>query len=116
MSKQIKLFLPTPAKLTPIQLLIMIQLLGFPKYGYEILTDLRSGFKGSWEPKTGTIYPALQSLEKRKLIASRIGASGIISSIPDACILLKTFCVKSAGILATVDSMNWELNMRYSAT
>ena len=70
MSKQIKLFLPTPAKLTPIQLLIMIQLLESPKYGYEILTDLRGGFKGSWEPKTGTIYPALQSLEKKKLIAS----------------------------------------------
>ncbi len=70
MNKQIKLFLPTPAKLTPIQLLIMIQLLEFPKYGYEILTDLRGGFKGCWEPKTGTIYPALQSLEKKGFIAS----------------------------------------------
>jgi DNA-binding PadR family transcriptional regulator len=72
MSKQIKLFLPTPAKLTPIQLLIMIQLLESPKYGYEILSNLRDGFKGSWEPKTGTIYPALQALEKKALIASNL--------------------------------------------
>ncbi|MDH4213315.1 MAG: PadR family transcriptional regulator [Candidatus Odinarchaeota archaeon] len=72
MSKKIKLFLPTPAKLTPIQLLIMIQLLESPKYGYEILSSLRNGFKGSWEPKTGTIYPALQSLEKKAFITSNL--------------------------------------------
>jgi DNA-binding PadR family transcriptional regulator len=70
MSRQIKLFLPMPAKITPIQLLIMIQLLEAPKYGYEILSDLRDGFRGSWEPKTGTIYPALQSLEKKDFIES----------------------------------------------
>ena len=70
MSRQIKLFLPTPAKLTPIQLLIMIQLLETPKYGYEILSNLRDGFKGSWEPKTGTIYPTLQALEKKAFITS----------------------------------------------
>ncbi len=70
MSKQIKLFLPTPSKLTPIQLLIMIQLLEIPKYGYEILRDLREGFNGSWEPKTGTIYPSLQALEKKQIIKS----------------------------------------------
>lgn len=69
MSKQIKLFLPTPAKLTPIQLLIMIQLLEKPKYGYEILRDLRHGFKGSWEPKTGTVYPALHTLVKKSYIS-----------------------------------------------
>jgi len=72
MSKQIKLFLPTPAKLTPIQLLIMIQLLEAPKYGYEILSNLRNGFKGSWEPKTGTIYPALKALEKKAFITSHL--------------------------------------------
>ena len=65
MNKKIKLFLPTPSKLTPIQLLIMIQLLEAPKYGYQILRDLRDGFNGSWVPKTGTLYPALQALEKK---------------------------------------------------
>ncbi len=71
-SKQIKLFLPTPAKLTPIQLLILIQLLEGPKYGYEVLRKLRNGFKGSWSPKTGTMYPALQALEKKKFVAKSI--------------------------------------------
>ncbi len=65
MSKQIKLFLPTPKKLTPIQLLIMIQLLGNSKYGYEIIRCLREGFKGLWEPKTGTVYPALNALQTK---------------------------------------------------
>lgn len=70
MSKQIKLFLPTPAKLTPIQLLIMIQILEAPKYGYEILRDLREGFKDSWIPKTGTVYPALQALVKKEYVST----------------------------------------------
>lgn len=70
MSKQIKLFLPTPAKLTPIQLLIMIQILEAPKYGYEILRDLREGFKDSWVPKTGTLYPALQALVKKEYLTT----------------------------------------------
>jgi DNA-binding PadR family transcriptional regulator len=68
MSKQIKLFLPTPSKLTPIQLLIMIQIIEAPKYGYEILRDLRDGFMGSWSPKTGTLYPALQALVKKGFV------------------------------------------------
>lgn len=72
MSKQIKLFLPTPEKLTPIQLLIMIQLLGTSKYGYEIIRGLREGFKGAWEPKTGTVYPALHALEKKGHIAKSV--------------------------------------------
>ena len=72
MSKQIKLFLPTPSKLTPIQLLIMIQLLETPKYGYEILRGIREGFRNSWEPKTGTIYPSLQALEKKQIIKSLV--------------------------------------------
>ncbi|MFX1605544.1 MAG: PadR family transcriptional regulator [Promethearchaeota archaeon] len=65
MNRQIKLFLPTPEKLTPIQALILIQLLENPKYGYEILRGLREGFKGAWEPKTGTVYPTLKALERK---------------------------------------------------
>jgi PadR family transcriptional regulator PadR len=73
MSKQIKLFLPTPEKLTPIQVLVLIQLLETSKYGYEILRDLRDGFKGAWEPKTGTVYPTLRALEKKGHIKKTIG-------------------------------------------
>jgi len=69
LSKDFKLFLPTPEKLTPIQALILIQLLEHPKYGYEILRNLRDAFHGSWEPKTGTIYPSLQALEKKGYVS-----------------------------------------------
>ena len=72
MSKQIKLFLPTPEKLTPIQVLILIQLLETSKYGYEILRGLRDGFKGAWEPKTGTVYPTLKALETKGLVKKTI--------------------------------------------
>ena len=72
MSKQIKLFLPTPEKLTPIQAIVLIQLLESSKYGYEILRSLRDAFHGAWEPKTGTIYPTLQALEKKGFVSKKI--------------------------------------------
>ncbi|MFW9795284.1 MAG: PadR family transcriptional regulator [Candidatus Thorarchaeota archaeon] len=72
MSRQVKLFLPTPEKLTPIQALILIQLLSTSKYGYEILRSLRNAFRGAWDPKTGTVYPTLQALEKKGYISKKI--------------------------------------------
>jgi DNA-binding PadR family transcriptional regulator len=72
LSKDFKLFLPTPEKLTPIQALILIQLLDHPKYGYEILRNLRDAFHGSWEPKTGTVYPSLQALEKKGHVSKSV--------------------------------------------
>ena len=72
MSKQVKLFLPTPSKLTPIQAIILIQLLEGSKYGYEILRNLRDSFDGAWIPKTGTIYPSLQALEKKGFVTKKM--------------------------------------------
>ncbi|MHA2004026.1 MAG: PadR family transcriptional regulator [Candidatus Thorarchaeota archaeon] len=72
MSKQVKLFLPTPEKLTPIQAIILIQLLDTSKYGYEILRNLRDAFHGAWEPKTGTVYPTLQALEKKGYVSKKV--------------------------------------------
>ena len=65
------MFNPTPGKVSPIQIMIMVQLLETPKYGYDILTNLRDDFEGVWEPKTGTVYPALKTLEKKGLISLR---------------------------------------------
>jgi len=55
-------------KISPIQFLIILQLKSGPKYGYEMLKPLRDHFKDSWAPKTGTIYPAIRSLEKKGLV------------------------------------------------
>jgi DNA-binding PadR family transcriptional regulator len=55
-------------RISPIQLLLLVQLENSPKYGYEMLKTIREELNGVWVPKTGTIYPALKSLEKHKLI------------------------------------------------
>ncbi len=55
-------------RLSPIQLLLLVQLENSPKYGYEMLKTIRDELNGVWVPQTGTIYPAIKSLEKNKLI------------------------------------------------
>ncbi len=71
MTSQIRMFNPTPGKVSPIQIMILVQLLETSKYGYEILTNIRNDFKDVWEPKTGTVYPALKALEKKGLIETK---------------------------------------------
>ncbi|MBS7620467.1 PadR family transcriptional regulator [Candidatus Bathyarchaeota archaeon] len=56
------------ARISLFQLLMLIQLSSEPKYGYEILKELKEHFGSTWNPKTGTIYPALRSLEGRGFI------------------------------------------------
>ena len=60
----------TPVKMpvSPLQVLLMIQLDGSPKYGYEMLKTLKEEFEGVWEPKTGTVYPALKSLARKGFV------------------------------------------------
>jgi DNA-binding PadR family transcriptional regulator len=59
-----------PERPSPIQLLILLQLTRGPRYGYELLKELREGFGDVWEARTGTIYPALRGLKMRGLIES----------------------------------------------
>jgi RNA polymerase subunit RPABC4/transcription elongation factor Spt4 len=40
--------------------------------GHDILESLREQFKDLWEPKTGTVYPALRSLETRGFIQTEL--------------------------------------------
>ncbi len=56
---------PVRMPVSPLQVLLMIQLDGGPKYGYEMLKTLKDEFDGVWEPRTGTVYPALKSLMKK---------------------------------------------------
>lgn len=62
----------TKPRLSPIQLLLLIQLEEAPKYGYEMLKAIKEELNGVWVPKTGTIYPALKSLEKHGLIIKQL--------------------------------------------
>jgi len=68
MNTQMRLFLPTSGKVTPMHTAIMVQLLEKPRYGYEILRNLRDDFEGVWTPKTGTVYPALNALVNKGLV------------------------------------------------
>ncbi|MHA1672854.1 MAG: PadR family transcriptional regulator [Promethearchaeota archaeon] len=61
--------------LSPLEVLILAQLRsreirnnGDPvgQYGYEMITDLNKLFAGSWEAKSGTIYPILSKLKSKK--------------------------------------------------
>jgi len=58
-------------KVTPLQFHIMIQLLESQKYGYEILKNIKNDFKDSWNPQTGTIYPALNGMVKKEFIEKK---------------------------------------------
>ena len=61
---------PVRMPVSPLQMLLLIQLDAGPKYGYEMLVTLKEEFEGTWEPKTGTVYPALKSLEKKGYIST----------------------------------------------
>jgi len=70
MASQLSRFEHPWRRLSPLQLLLLVQLEGSPKYGYEMLKAIKDEFKGVWEPKTGTVYPALKSMEKRSLVST----------------------------------------------
>lgn len=60
------------ARISLFQLLMLIQLSSEPKYGYEILKELKEHFGSTWNPRTGTIYPALRSLEMKGFIKTSL--------------------------------------------
>lgn len=57
---------------SPLQFLVLLQLNDGPRYGYEMLKALRDEFDGVWEPRTGTFYPALRSLESRGFVETEL--------------------------------------------
>lgn len=61
---------PFHKRVSPIQMLLLLQLKQGPKYGYEMLKNIREEFEEVWEPQTGTIYPALRSLENRNIVVT----------------------------------------------
>lgn len=58
--------------LSPVQFLILMALKRRPMYGYEIIKELREMFGDIWEPKTGTVYPALRRLEMKGLVKTEL--------------------------------------------
>jgi len=59
-------------KVGTVQLWLLLLLSDKPMYGYEIIRELERRFSGHWQPKTGTVYPALERLEQNRLITGQI--------------------------------------------
>jgi len=59
-------------KIGTVQLWLLLLLSDKPMYGYEIIRELERRFSGHWQPKTGTVYPALEKLEQNGLITGQI--------------------------------------------
>lgn len=53
-----------------IQLCLLALLAGEPKYGFQILHELRDRSNGFFDLKEGTLYPALRRLEERGFVTS----------------------------------------------
>ncbi len=68
----LKSAMPMHPRMSPLHIMLLIQLEASPKYGYEMLKSIKHAFDGIWEPRTGTIYPALKSLERRALIETQV--------------------------------------------
>jgi len=61
---------PLKMPVSPLQILLLTQLEEGSKYGYEMLKQLKDEFEGTWTPKTGTVYPALKSLQKKGFVCT----------------------------------------------
>jgi len=64
--------MPHGMKIGAVSLWLLLLLSEKPMYGYEIIRELENRFSGYWKPKAGTIYPALEKLEKNRLLTSRV--------------------------------------------
>src|SRR5437867_5047804 len=64
--------MPHGMKVGAVSLWLLLLLAERPMYGYEIIKELEKKFSGYWKPKTGTIYPALEKLEKTKSVTSKV--------------------------------------------
>jgi len=59
-------------KIGIVQLWLLLLLSDRPMYGYEIIRELERRFSGYWQPKTGTVYPALEKMEENGLVTGQI--------------------------------------------
>src|SRR5216683_4895596 len=64
--------MPHGMKIGAVSLWLLLLLSERPMYGYEIIRELEKRFSGYWKPKAGTIYPALEKLERGHLLTSRV--------------------------------------------
>jgi PadR family transcriptional regulator PadR len=64
--------IPRGMKVGAVSLWLLLLLSERPMYGYEMIKELEKRFSGFWKPKTGTIYPSLEKLERDGFVTSRV--------------------------------------------
>jgi DNA-binding PadR family transcriptional regulator len=61
-----------------------------PSHGYALMQDIENHTDKDWRPSPGSIYPALQELEKKGLISfESVGRQKIYRITPEGEIVLK---------------------------
>jgi len=91
-------------KIGAVSLWLLLLLSERPMYGYEIIRELEKRFSGYWKPKTGTIYPALEKLERNQMVTSRIEFR---EDAPDR----KHYALTAKGQAQLVQSMSYWTKM-----
>jgi len=96
--------MPRGMKIGAVSLWLLLLLSERPMYGYEIIRELEKRFSGYWKPKTGTIYPALEKLERNQMVTSRIEFR---EDAPDR----KHYALTAKGQAQLVQSMSYWTKM-----
>ncbi len=96
--------MPRGMKVGAVSLWLLLLLSERPMYGYETIRELEKRFSGYWKPKTGTIYPALEKLEREGLVTSRIEFR---EEVPDR----KHYALTDKGELELSQSMTYWTKM-----
>ena len=60
-------------KLTPLEFTILENIFNYPKgiYGYDLISALNKHFAGTWEARSGTVYPILSKLKQNGFLESK---------------------------------------------
>ncbi len=66
-------------KLTPLEFTILETIFNKPQglYGYDLIDALNTNFAGTWEAKSGTVYPILSKLKRDGFLSSKTVKSPI---------------------------------------
>jgi len=96
--------MPHGMKIGAVSLWLLLLLSEKPMYGYEIIRELEKRFSGYWKPKAGTIYPALEKLERGHLLTSRVEFR---EEAPDR----KHYALTDAGLSELANTMTYWTRM-----
>lgn len=92
--------------------LILMMLAQKEMYGYELMKSLAELTSGIYEPKSGTLYPALKRLEKKGFITSEMReVDGTMVKYYKLAEKGKTRLERMWTIISKIEEFRSEMNM-----